>query len=88
MKETLNEIVRDLSSEIAETYLEATLNPDLVCIWDEDENGDLRLTEEAQDAFNECLDKIEPILSKGIENLLAEARKKTLDEVRAALNIQ
>jgi len=88
MKETLDNIVRDLSAEIAEAYLEITMNPDLVCIWDEDDSGDLRLTEEAQDAFNECLDKIEPILSKGIENLLEEARKKTLDEVRAALNIQ
>jgi len=88
MTSPLDDTVRDLSAEIAEIYLEATLNPDLICIWDEDDNGDLRLTEEAQDAFNECLDKIEPILSKGIENLLAEARKKTLDEVRAALNIQ
>jgi len=88
MKESLDNMVRDLSAEIAETYLETTMNPDLVCIWDEDDNGDLRLTQEAQDAFNECLDKIEPILSKGIENLLEEARKKTLDEVRAALNIQ
>ena len=88
MKETLNEIVRDLSAEIAEIYLEAKMNPDLVCIWDEDENGDLHLTEEAQDAFNECLDKVEPLLSKGIENLLEETRKKTLDGVREALNIQ
>jgi len=88
MKETLSEIVRWLSAEIAETYLETKMNPDLVCIWDEDDNGDLLLTEEAQDAFNEFFDKIEPILSKGIENLLEEARKKTLDEVRAALNIQ
>lgn len=88
MTSPLDDTVRDLSAEIAETYLEATLNPDLVCIWDEDENGDLRLTEEAQDAFNECLDKIEPIISNGIQNLLAEARKKTLDEVRTALNIQ
>jgi hypothetical protein len=52
----------EVSSEIAEAYLEGTINPDLVCVWEEDENGDLQHTEEAQDLFNETLDTVQAIL--------------------------
>jgi hypothetical protein len=60
--EITNERFLEVSSEIAEAYLERNINPDLVCVWEEDENGDLHHTEEAQDLFNETLDTVQAIL--------------------------
>jgi len=53
----------ELSSDIAEAITENRIgNTDLVCIWDEDDNGDLRLTDEAQDIFNEYLEIVQECL--------------------------
>ena len=50
----------ELSSDIAEAITENLIgNTDLVCIWNEDDNGDLRLTDEAQDIFNEYLEIVQ-----------------------------
>lgn len=49
----------ELSAEIAEAWMNDAYLDD---IYVEDENGDERYTEEAQDRFNDILDEVQAIL--------------------------
>lgn len=54
-----NQTFLELSAEIAEAWMnDAYLDE----IYVEDENGDERYTEEAQDRFNDILDEVQAIL--------------------------
>ena len=54
-----NETFLELSAEIAEAWMNDAYLDD---IYVEDENGDERYTEEAQDRFNDILDEVQAIL--------------------------
>ena len=63
-----NETFLELSAEIAEAWMnDAYL--DLFVI--EDENGDERYTEEAQDCFNAILDEVQAILEGYVRGVTA-----------------
>lgn len=63
-----NETFLELSAEIAEAWMnDAYL--DLFVI--EDENGDERYTEEAQDRFNDILDEVQAILEGYVRGVTA-----------------
>ena len=54
-----NQTFLELSAEIAEAWMNDAYLDD---IYVEDENGDERYTEEAQDRFNDILDEVQAIL--------------------------
>ena len=54
-----NQTFLELSTEIAEAWMNYAYLDD---IYVEDENGDERYTEEAQDRFNDILDEVQAIL--------------------------
>lgn len=63
-----NETFLELSAQIAEAWLhDAYLDE----IYVEDENGDERYTEEAQDRFNDILDEVQIILETYIRGVTA-----------------
>jgi len=63
-----NEIFLELSAEIAEAWM----NDAYLDLFDiEDENGDERYTEEAQDCFNAILDEVQAILEGYVRGVTA-----------------
>ena len=63
-----NETFLELSAEIAEAWMNDAYLDD---IYVEDENGDERYTEEAQDRFNDILDEVQIILESYIRGVTA-----------------
>jgi len=63
-----NETFLELSAEIAEAWM----NDAYLDLFDiEDENGDERYTEEAQDCFNAILDEVQAILEGYVRGVTA-----------------
>lgn len=63
-----NQTFLELSAEIAEAWMnDAYLDE----IYVEDENGDERYTEEAQDRFNDILDEVQAILEGYVRGVTA-----------------
>ena len=60
-----NQTFLELSAEIAEAWMNDAYLDD---IYVEDENGDERYTEEAQDRFNDILDEVQAILEGYVRN--------------------
>ena len=63
-----NETFIELSAEIAEAWMNDAYLDD---IYVEDENGDERYTEEAQDRFNDILDEVQAILEGYVRGVTA-----------------
>ena len=63
-----NQTFLELSAEIAEAWMNDAYLDD---IYVEDENGDERYTEEAQDRFNDILDEVQIILETYIRGVTA-----------------
>jgi|TARA_S200002703_G_scaffold123581_1_gene109557 HEPN domain-containing protein len=63
-----NETFLELSAEIAEAWMNDAYLDD---IYVEDENGDERYTEEAQDRFNDILDEVQAILEGYVRGVTA-----------------
>ena len=63
-----NQTFLELSAEIAEAWMNDTYLDD---IYVEDENGDERYTEEAQDRFNDILDEVQAILEGYVRGVTA-----------------
>lgn len=63
-----NETFLELSAEIAEAWLNDAYLDD---IYVEDDNGDERYTEEAQDRFNDILDEVQAILEGYVRGVTA-----------------
>ena len=63
-----NETFLELSAEIAEAWMNDAYLDD---IYVEDENGDERYTEEAQDRFNDILDEVQAILQGYVRGVTA-----------------
>ena len=63
-----NETFLELSAEIAEAWMNDAYLDD---IYVEDENGDERYTEEAQDRFNDILDEVQAILEGYVKGVTA-----------------
>ena len=63
-----NETFLELSAEIAEAWMNDAYLDD---IYVEDENGDERYTEEAQDRFNDILDEVQAILESYVRGVTA-----------------
>ena len=61
-----NEQFLELSADIAGAWLEDAYLDD---IWQEDDNGDERYTDDAQDRFNDILDTVQDILNDYVEVL-------------------
>lgn len=66
MKFFTNEQFLELSADIAGAWLEDAYLDD---IWLEDDNGDERYTDDAQDRFNDILDTVQGILNEYVEVL-------------------
>ena len=58
-----NEQFLELSADIAGAWLEDAY---LDNVWQEEDNGDVRYTDDAQDRFNDILDTVQGILSARI----------------------
>lgn len=63
-----NQTFLELSAEIAEAWMNDAYLDD---IYVEDENGDERYTEEAQDRFNDILDEVQAILEGYVREVTA-----------------
>ena len=63
-----NETFLELSAEIAEAWMNDAYLDD---IYVEDDNGDERYTEEAQDRFNDILDEVQAILEGYVRGVTA-----------------
>jgi len=63
-----NQTFLELSAEIAEARMNDAYLDD---IYVEDENGDERYTEEAQDRFNDILDEVQAILEGYVRGVTA-----------------
>ena len=63
-----NDTFLELSAEIAEAWMNDAYLDD---IYVEDENGDERYTEEAQDRFNDILDEVQAILEGYVRGVTA-----------------
>ena len=63
-----NQTFLELSAEIAEAWMNDAY---LDAIYVEDENGDERYTEEAQDRFNDILDEVQAILEGYVRGVTA-----------------
>ena len=63
-----NQTFLELSAEIAEAWMNDAYLDD---IYVEDENGDERYTEEAQDRFNDILDEVQAILEGYVKGVTA-----------------
>lgn len=63
-----NQTFLELSAEIAEAWMNDAYLDD---IYVEDENGDERYTEEAQDRFNDILDEVQAILEDYVRGVTA-----------------
>ena len=63
-----NQTFLELSAEIAEAWMNDAYLDD---IYVEDENGDERYTEEAQDRFNNILDEVQAILEGYVRGVTA-----------------
>lgn len=63
-----NQTFLELSAEIAEAWMNDAYLDD---IYVEDENGDERYTEEAQDRFNDILDEVQAILESYVRGVTA-----------------
>ena len=63
-----NETFLELSAEIAEAWMNDAYLDD---IYVEDENGDERYTEEAQDRINDILDEVQAILEGYVRGVTA-----------------
>ncbi len=63
-----NQTFLELSAEIAEAWMNDAYLDD---IYVEDENGDERYTEEAQDRFNDILDEVQAILEGYVRGVTA-----------------
>jgi HEPN domain-containing protein len=63
-----HETFLELSAEIAEAWMNDAYLDD---IYVEDENGDERYTEEAQDRFNDILDEVQAILEGYVRGVTA-----------------
>ena len=61
-----NEQFLELSADIAGAWLEDAYLDD---IWQEDDNGDERYTDDAQDRFNDILDTVQDMLNDYVEVL-------------------
>ena len=63
-----NQTFLELSAEIAEAWMNDAYLDD---IYVEDENGDERYTEEAQDRFNDILDEVQAIIEGYVRGVTA-----------------
>lgn len=63
-----NETFLELSAELAEAWMNDAYLDD---IYIEDDNGDERYTEEAQDRFNDILDEVQTILEGYVRGVTA-----------------
>lgn len=63
-----NQTFLELSAEIAEAWMNDAYLDD---IYVEDDNGDERYTEEAQDRFNDILDEVQAILEGYVRGVTA-----------------
>ena len=61
-----NEQFLELSADIAGAWLEDAY---LDNIWQEEDNGDMRYTDDAQDRFNDILDTVQDMLNDYVEVL-------------------
>jgi len=61
-----NEQFLELSADIAGAWLEDAY---LDNVWQEEDNGDMRYTDDAQDRFNDILDTVQVILNFKVEAL-------------------
>tara|TARA_R110002167_G_scaffold106688_1_gene273424 strand:+ start:264 stop:461 length:198 start_codon:yes stop_codon:yes gene_type:complete len=61
-----NEQFLELSADIAGAWLEDAYLDD---IWQEEDNGDMRYTDDAQDRFNDILDTVQDMLNNYVEVL-------------------
>ena len=61
-----NEQFLELSADIAGAWLEDAYLDD---IWQEEDNGDMRYTDDAQDRFNDILDTVQDMLNDYVEVL-------------------
>ena len=61
-----NEQFLELSAAIAGAWLEDAY---LDNVWQEEDNGDMRYTDDAQDRFNDILDTVQVILNFKVEAL-------------------
>jgi len=65
-KHLTDEQFLELSADIAATWLEDAY---LDNIWQEEDNGDMRYTDDAQDRFNDILDTVQDMLNDYVEVL-------------------
>ena len=61
-----NEQFLELSADIAGAWLEDAYLDD---VWLEEDNGDMRYTDDAQDRFNDILDTVQDMLNGYVEVL-------------------
>ena len=61
-----NEKFLELSADIAGAWLEDAY---LDNVWQEEDNGDMRYTDDAQDRFNDILDTVQDMLNGYVEVL-------------------
>ena len=61
-----NEQFLELSADIAGAWLEDAYLDD---VWQEEDNGDMRYTDDAQDRFNDILDTVQDMLNGYVEVL-------------------
>ena len=61
-----NEQFLELSADIAGAWLEDAY---LDNVWQEEDNGDMRYTDDAQDRFNDILDTVQDMLNDYVEVL-------------------
>ena len=61
-----NEQFLELSADIAGAWLEDAY---LDNVWQEEDNGDMRYTDDAQDRFNDILDTVQDMLNNYVEVL-------------------
>ena len=61
-----NEQFLELSADIAGAWLEDAYLDD---VWLEEDNGDMRYTDDAQDRFNDILDTVQDMLNDYVEVL-------------------
>ena len=61
-----NEQFLELSADIAGAWLEDAYLDD---VWQEEDNGDMHYTNDAQDRFNDILDTVQDMLNEYVEVL-------------------
>jgi len=61
-----NEQFLEISADIAGAWLEDAY---LDNVWQEEDNGDMRYTDDAQDRFNDILDTVQDMLNDYVEVL-------------------